>query len=144
MAPEILQGIDYNHKADIWSLGCLFYEMLTGFSPFTGRDQRNLGENIKLGTYWFPKTLKLSLEGLSFLESCLQYDQSKRMDWHDLLLHSYIQFAYEAKESEDELCLSYCQKTGNYSDQHKQVLKNPYQWMKTNSDKVVELNVRDG
>lgn len=71
MAPEVLQGQLYNHKADVWSLGCLFYEMLTGFSPFTGRNQRNLGENIAKGTYKFPKTLRLSLEGLHFLESCL-------------------------------------------------------------------------
>ena len=38
MAPEVLYGLMYNHKADVWSLGCLFYEMLTGFSPFTGRN----------------------------------------------------------------------------------------------------------
>ena len=71
MAPEVLYGLMYNHKADVWSLGCLFYEMLTGFSPFTGRNQNHLGENINKGTYMFPKTLKLSLEGLSFIEACL-------------------------------------------------------------------------
>ena len=29
MAPEILKGEKYNNKVDIWSLGCLIYELLT-------------------------------------------------------------------------------------------------------------------
>jgi len=30
MAPEILKGLDYSSKADIWSLGCVLYELLYG------------------------------------------------------------------------------------------------------------------
>ena len=30
MAPEILAGKSYDHKVDVWSLGTVFYEMLTG------------------------------------------------------------------------------------------------------------------
>jgi serine/threonine protein kinase len=51
MAPEVLRGDVYDHRADVWSLGCLFYELLTGFPPFTGRDLRNLQENIAKGAY---------------------------------------------------------------------------------------------
>ena len=36
MAPEILRDCPYEHGAEIWSLGCLYYELLTGFAPFTG------------------------------------------------------------------------------------------------------------
>jgi serine/threonine-protein kinase ULK/ATG1 len=38
MAPEVLDGDLYNHKADVWSLGCLFFELVTGFPPFTGNN----------------------------------------------------------------------------------------------------------
>jgi serine/threonine protein kinase len=71
MAPEVLGGKHYNHKADVWSIGCIFYELLTGFMPFTGVSHQNLRENLRKGTYNIPNTVKLSLQGVSFLNSCL-------------------------------------------------------------------------
>ena len=71
MAPEVLNGVRYNHKADVWSLGILFFELLTGFTPFTGKDREDLKKNLSNGVYKLPKKLKLSLEGLHFLNFCL-------------------------------------------------------------------------
>jgi len=34
MAPEILAGLDYDNKVDIWSIGSCFYELLFGKSPY--------------------------------------------------------------------------------------------------------------
>ena len=33
-APEVLIGMGYNYKADIWSFGILICELLGGFTPF--------------------------------------------------------------------------------------------------------------
>jgi len=30
MAPEIFQGNKYRGKVDIWSIGCIIHEMITG------------------------------------------------------------------------------------------------------------------
>ena len=61
MAPEVLNGKKYNHKADVWSLGIVFFELLTGFMPFTGKNKEELKKNLDNGEYKFPKKLSLSL-----------------------------------------------------------------------------------
>lgn len=74
MAPEVLNGVKYNHKVDVWSLGIVFFELLTGYTPFTGTDKNDLKRNLEKGNYGLPKKLKLSLQGLDFLNGCLQFD----------------------------------------------------------------------
>lgn len=71
MAPEILNGNKYNHKVDVWSMGVVFFELITGFTPFTGTDREDLKKNIEYGAYKIPKRLKLSLQALDFLNRCL-------------------------------------------------------------------------
>ena len=39
IAPEVLEGKRYTFSADIWSLGCIFYELYTGDSPFISRSE---------------------------------------------------------------------------------------------------------
>ncbi|KAE9348613.1 hypothetical protein PR003_g6327 [Phytophthora rubi] len=36
MAPELLEGGAYDCKSDVWSLGCVLYEIATNSPPFTG------------------------------------------------------------------------------------------------------------
>jgi serine/threonine protein kinase len=36
MAPEAARGGTVDHRTDVYALGCLFYDMLTGRAPFVG------------------------------------------------------------------------------------------------------------
>ena len=47
MAPEILEKKLYNVKADIWSLGVILFELITGFPPFKANTKSELKANIK-------------------------------------------------------------------------------------------------
>ena len=38
MAPELFRGNSTDHRCDIYSVGCILYELLTGQPPFLGRN----------------------------------------------------------------------------------------------------------
>lgn len=46
MCPEMLQGQDITSQADIWSLGCVAYELITGERAFPGKAIRDIGGKI--------------------------------------------------------------------------------------------------
>jgi serine/threonine-protein kinase ULK/ATG1 len=71
MSPQVLSGKRYNYKTDIWSIGTLYFQLLTGSTPFNGTNKNNLRENYNRGTYIVPKDLELSIECLHFLDQCL-------------------------------------------------------------------------
>ena len=90
MAPQILFGNCYDQKADIWSLGTMVYEMLVGFSPFTGYSASNLAHNIQKGNYGIPKNVSLSMSCLYFINDTLKLEPEKRISHEDLPFHQFL------------------------------------------------------
>ena len=46
MSPEIMNNQRYNSKTDIWSLGCILYELMCLRLPFDGSSMKQLVNNI--------------------------------------------------------------------------------------------------
>ncbi|KAJ3424473.1 cell cycle protein kinase dbf2-related [Anaeramoeba flamelloides] len=46
MSPEILSRKGYDNSVDFWSLGCILYELLAGFPPFSGDEIEETLRNI--------------------------------------------------------------------------------------------------
>ena len=104
VAPEMIKKQKYDSKVDVWALGTLFYEMITGFVPFNANDAEDFKKCIEVGNYFIPKDLSLSLNGLAFLNSCLRYSPEDRMTRDELINHSYLN---EEEESDDSTMLGY-------------------------------------
>jgi calcium-dependent protein kinase len=52
MSPEVLRG-DYDKRCDLWSLGVITYELLTGTLPFLGSCEEDLDQKILTCDYSF-------------------------------------------------------------------------------------------
>ena len=51
MSPEICDNQPYNSKSDVWSMGCLLYEVASLRCPFDAKDMRGLVIKILRGAY---------------------------------------------------------------------------------------------
>ena len=97
MSPYILNGlisteknkkIGYNEKEEIWTLGTICYELLTGETLFNAVDIDDLAVNINKGDYYLPLTL--SKEAISFLNCMLQYYSENRLSAAQLSKHDFL------------------------------------------------------
>ena len=88
MSPEQAQGLPTDHRTDIWSFGCVLYEMLTGRSPFStpsGQvDVFAIVHGPPPATTAFRPDVPASLAAI--IERCLQPDLRRRYQSASTLL----------------------------------------------------------
>jgi serine/threonine protein kinase len=51
MSPEIWAYSSYDMKCDVWSLGCVLYEMTNLVTPFKASDFEGLSRKVKIGYF---------------------------------------------------------------------------------------------
>ena len=51
VAPEVIKGDGYDHRADAWSVGVIMYITLTGEPPFEGETMQQIEENVLKSNY---------------------------------------------------------------------------------------------
>jgi len=89
MAPEVVKQTAYTRKADIWSVGCLIVEMLTGEHPWAQLSQ--MQAIFKIGSSAKPTIPSdISAEAVKFLQLTFELNHEARPDAVDLLEHVWI------------------------------------------------------
>lgn len=89
MAPEVIKDEPYDQKADLWSVGCIMYQMLSGQAPFEAKSFSHLWNLLRREDINWLK-IKVTKDCESFLKSLLIKDQSLRLAWPDILNHPFV------------------------------------------------------
>ncbi|CAD8177906.1 unnamed protein product [Paramecium octaurelia] len=108
IAPEILnldtRINEYNEKCDIFSLGVIFYKMLTQNDLFQGSNHDEVLENnakCNINLDLLTANPKIPKQALNLLTLMLQIDPTQRIDTNQILQHKY--FAAEEITSNNTL-----------------------------------------
>ncbi|CAH2058872.1 unnamed protein product [Thlaspi arvense] len=92
MAPEIMQLQKYDAKADLWSVGAILFQLVTGRTPFTGNSQIQLLQNIMRSTgLQFPADCRdISLECIDLCQKLLRRNPVERLTFEEFFNHPFL------------------------------------------------------
>ncbi|XP_076645392.1 STKc_STK36 domain-containing protein fused [Halictus rubicundus] len=88
MAPELIEEQPYDHNVDLWSLGCIVFEIVTGFPPFNTNSILHLIRLIRDVQIKWPDFISDTCK--NFLQRLLQKDPSRRLTWPALLVDPFV------------------------------------------------------
>ena len=89
IAPEMLKKEGHDHRIDIWSVGVLMFELLSGYSPFAAKTNQDLYQNIrKLKIHW-PADMPPVAKNL--ISKILKLDPKERLSLEEILKHKWFQ-----------------------------------------------------
>ena len=80
MSPEQANGEKINNQSDLYSLGVLLYELITGIKPFTGDTNTEVMMKIIKGKYASPRKYnpEIPLKLARIVKKCLQKTRKRR------------------------------------------------------------------
>ncbi|EON98782.1 putative g2-specific protein kinase nima protein [Phaeoacremonium minimum UCRPA7] len=100
MSPEICAAEKYTLKSDIWSLGCIIYELCTREPPFNAKSHFQLVQKIKEGKI-APLPSVYSAELTAVIKDCLRVNPDRRPDTAALLNLPVVRLMRKEKEVVD-------------------------------------------
>jgi serine/threonine protein kinase len=89
IAPEQINGLNIDHRTDIYSFGVVLYEMVTGGKAFPEANLIRLLNNINRNCYEPIRSLRPQTPKVlcTLIEQCMQLDRSDRIQNVSELLH---------------------------------------------------------
>ena len=88
LAPEMISNSGHDEKVDIWCIGVLLFELMTGVQPWKGTDVNTVKMNIsRLNINW-PKNMDKKARDL--ISKILKYYPYERISLENLLMHPFF------------------------------------------------------
>ena len=88
LAPEIINNTGHDEKVDIWCIGVLMFELLTGSAPFQGEDVQTVKSNISRLKIRWPKGM--DRDAVDLISKILKYNPDERLSLEQILLHPFF------------------------------------------------------
>ena len=84
-SPELVKGIKYDKKVDIWALGCILCEMMIMDYAFMSNNIHSLNFKIVNGNYVLPNEDRFSKELVNLVKAMINTNIDKRPTIDDIL-----------------------------------------------------------
>nr|CAI5863565.1 unnamed protein product [Callosobruchus analis] len=91
MAPEVIMSLQYDAKADLWSLGTIVFQCLTGKAPFQATTPQALKQFYEKNANLSPKIpFGTSPELTDLLTGLLKRNARERMNFDTFFVHKFL------------------------------------------------------
>ena len=94
MAPEVIQRKKYNKEVDIWSMGIILYKLMSGYTPFRSKNDKEeditnsiLNDHLEFDYYIWKNKSEMILE---LIESCLEKNKKIRINIDEFIKHPWF------------------------------------------------------
>ncbi|XP_078447014.1 protein kinase superfamily protein isoform X2 [Wolffia australiana] len=122
MAPEIMQLQKYDAKADLWSIGVILFQLVTGKTPFNGNSQIELLQNIVKSTdLHFPRdSSDLSADCMDLCRKLLRRNPVERLTFEEFFNHRFICDHHPQQDDPLRASQAFTDSTHNVSEESSQ------------------------
>ena len=88
LAPEMINNTGHDEKVDIWCIGVLLFELMTGVQPWSGTDIQTVKHNISRLKINWPKNMDRTAADL--ISKILKYNPEERISLRNMLNHPFF------------------------------------------------------
>ena len=88
LAPEMINNTGHDEKIDIWCIGVLLFELMTGMSPWQGNDVQTVKYNISRLRINWPK--QMDRKAADLIIKILRYNPEERISLRNMLMHPFF------------------------------------------------------